>query len=457
MFLRGLLAVVVLATGVLLSASFVFERTRGGAALLFDGGDSEVTLSLAPLSLGNPAAAASLNTRTPRENNFYEKPLAETAPTYNITMKIGRDDTMSAILNRAGISRDDANAAIQALKKVFNPTRIRQGQKIKIQFQADAAALNDTATATSGNFLGLSLLPDFRHRVVVTKNDSNNFVAAKVERELTKEPVRAANTIKQSLFLAGNKVSIPDSVLAEMIRLYSWDVDFQRDIRAGDGFELMYERFSDEDGNAVHNGDVIFASLELRGKRHSIYRHALANGDIDYFDEKGQSAKKALMRTPIDGARLSSGFGKRRHPVLGYTKMHKGLDFAAPRGTPIYAAGNGTVEHAGRKGAYGKFVLIRHNANYSTAYAHMKRINTRKGRRVKQGQIIGYVGTTGRSTGPHLHYEIRRSGRQVNPFMVKMPSGRKLKGKELTAFQIARTEIDRQYAEQARPVKLASR
>ncbi len=454
MFLRGLLAVVVLTTGVLASANFVLDRTTGEAARV---SDSEATLSKAPISLGNPAAAASLTTRSPKENVDTQDGISEPAPSYKVSMKIGRGDTMSAILSRAGISREKANAAIRALKKIFNPTHIRQGQKIHISFQADAEALNDSATASTGEFLGFSLLPDFRHEIIVRRNDDDVFIAKKEKRELTKQPVRAANTINQSLFLAGNKAHVPNSVLAELIRLYSWDVDFQRDIRSGDEFELMYERFLDEEGQPVHNGEVIFASLELSGKRHSLYRYTLPNGDVDYFDEKGQSAKKALMRTPIDGARLSSGFGKRRHPVLGYTKMHKGLDFAAPRGTPIYAAGNGTVQYAGRKGAYGKFVLIRHNADYSTAYAHMRRIKTAKGRRVKQGQIIGYVGTTGRSTGPHLHYEIRRSGRQVNPFRVKMPSGKKLKGKELAAFQTARAKIDRQYAEQALPVKLASR
>ena len=152
------------------------------------------------------------------------------------------------------------------------------------------------------------------------------------------------------------------------------------------------------------------------------------------------------MRTPIDGARLSSGFGRRKHPILGYTKMHKGIDFAAPRGTPIYAAGKGVIQYAGRKGAYGNFVLIRHNTTYSTAYAHMKSIKTAKGRRVQQGQIIGYVGSTGRSTGPHLHYEIRRSGRQVNPLKVKLPSGRKLKGDELRNFHTTRKKIEEQYA-----------
>jgi murein DD-endopeptidase MepM/ murein hydrolase activator NlpD len=453
MFLRGLLAVVVLTTGVLLSAHFVLERTDDSLT----SSTEETTLSMAPISLGNPAAAAALTTRSPRDTTASQDLSVKPAPAYQVSMKIGRGDTMSAILDRAGVTRSNANAAIRALKKVFNPARIRQGQEINISFKADAQALNDTISASSGEFLGLSLLPDFEHKVVVKKSASQTFVASKEKRKLTTSSVSASNTINQSLFLAGNKVQVPNSVLAELIRLYSWDVDFQRDIRAGDGFELMYERFSDEQGEPVYNGDVVYASLKLSGKRHSIYRYTLANGDIDYFDEKGQSAKKALMRTPIDGARLSSGFGKRRHPILGYNKMHKGLDFAAPRGTPIYAAGNGSIQHAGRNGAYGNFVLIRHNADYSTAYAHMKRVNTAKGRRVKQGQIIGYVGTTGRSTGPHLHYEIRRAGRQVNPFRIKMPSGRKLSGKELAAFQTARAQIDRQYAQQSLPVKLASR
>ena len=454
MFLRGLLAVVVLTTGVLASAHFVLEQTDAGAP-----GDTgnEATLALAPISLGNPAAAAALSTRAPvqQHEDSSEQATPSKAPAYQVRVRVGRGDTMSAILDRAGVVRQDANRAIQALKKVFNPTRIRQGQEINISFQADAEALSDTSTAKAGEFLGLSLLPDFRHRAVVTRDGAGSFSASREKRVLMSEPIRATNTISHSLYMAGSKVQVPNSVLAELIRLYSWDVDFQRDIRSGDGFELMYERFSDANGKPVHNGDVIFATLELSGKRHVIYRHTLADGSVDYFDEKGQSARKALMRTPIDGARLSSGFGKRRHPVLGYTKMHKGLDFAAPRGTPIYAAGNGTVEHAGRNGAYGKYVRIRHNADYSTAYAHMKSIKTRKGRRVKQGQVIGYVGTTGRSTGPHLHYEILRNKRQVNPFRVKMPSGRKLKGRELAAFQTARNAIRRQYAEQAESVKLA--
>ena len=452
MFLRSLIAVIALTTGVLLSAHFVYERTEP-----IDQNSAERTLAMAPISLGNPAAAAALSTRSPKEfsNNQPHPKIPATA--YQVTLKVGRGETLGALLRQAGVSNEAAYAAIQAMSKVYKPTRILQGQEIELSFQAKPETLDQNLSTPSGDFVGFSFLPDFRHRVAVTKGQDQTFVASLDKRSLSTEPVRAANTINQSLFLAGNKAGVPNAVLAELIRLYSWDVDFQRDIRTGDGFELLYERLLDKDGKAVHNGDVMYASLELSGKHHTLYRYEFPNGDVDYFDENGKSAKKALMKTPIDGARLSSGFGKRRHPVLGYTKMHKGLDFAAPRGTPIYAAGNGRVEYAGRKGAYGKFVLIHHNSDFSTAYAHMSRIATGTGRRVKQGEIIGYVGTTGRSTGPHLHYEIRRSGRQVNPFRIKMPSGRKLEGKELAAFQEARAKIDQLYAKLGDTVKVASK
>ncbi|MBT7941992.1 MAG: peptidoglycan DD-metalloendopeptidase family protein, partial [Alphaproteobacteria bacterium] len=280
------------------------------------------------------------------------------------------------------------------------------------------------------------------------KNANNRFTASKVEKTLNRVLVRTEGTIRSSLYLSGRKAGIPDRVLVELIRAYSWDVDFQRDIRAGDGFQVMFEKIYDDHGNHVHSGDIRYAALTLSGKRHAIYRHVTKDGTDDYFDEKGRSARKALMRTPIDGARLSSGFGKRRHPILGYKKMHRGIDFAAARGTPIYAAGNGFVVKSGRNGAYGNYVKIRHNNRYFTAYAHMRRIHksARQGKRVKQGQIIGYVGTTGRSTGPHLHYEILVGGKRTNPMRVKMPSGRKLKGKQLKTFLAARTRTDEVFA-----------
>ncbi|WP_373090167.1 M23 family metallopeptidase, partial [Sneathiella sp.] len=232
--------------------------------------------------------------------------------------------------------------------------------------------------------------------------------------------------------------------IVDLIRIFSYDVDFQREIQPGDSFEVYFERFSDENGDILKDGAIHWASMTLSGKKISLYRFKTDDdGFTDYYDEQGRSVKKSLMRTPIDGARLTSGFGKRKHPVLGYTKMHRGVDFGARRGTPIMAAGNGVIERASRYGSFGNYVLIRHNNEYETAYAHMKKFakGIHKGSHVKQGQIIGYVGTTGRSTGPHLHYEVHKNNRQINPLSVKLPAGRKLTGKMLTAFSAYADEI----------------
>ena len=229
-----------------------------------------------------------------------------------------------------------------------------------------------------------------------------------------------------------------------MIRIYSFDVDFQRELQPGDSFEVLYEALFENDGSLAKTDGVLYASLTLSGQRLDMYNFTPHSGHSDFFDSKGQSVRKTLMRTPIDGARLSSRFGMRKHPVLGYSRLHKGTDFAAPRGTPVYAAGDGVVESAGRNGAYGKYVRIRHNSTYKTAYAHMRRIakGMRRGKRVRQGQVIGYVGSSGRSTGPHLHYEVLRGGRQVNPLKIKLPSGEKLKSADLESFERERARIN---------------
>jgi len=446
-YLKGLLSATALIVGVAASAGVILDD-----AAVHGTGD---TLSLAPISLGNPSAAASLTTRwavLPRDEKT-----ADDARTFQVPLRIGRGDTLAGLLTGSGISNADAHAAITALSKHFEPRRIKKGQKIAVRFIAPASGTPKSRAPGPGRFIGLQIEPDYNTAIVVTRNSAGNgFTASSVEKSLTREMAVADGVIKSSLYVSGRKADVPNSVLVEMIRAYSWDVDFQRDIRADDGFKVMYERVYDDHGNHVHSGDIRFARLTLSGKRHTIYRFQTKDGDDDYFDERGQSARKALMRTPIDGARLSSGFGRRRHPILGYKKMHRGIDFAAPRGTPIYAAGNGTIVKAGRNGAYGIYIKIRHNNRYSTAYAHMKGLarSARRGKRVKQGQIIGYVGTTGRSTGPHLHYEILDGGRRTNPMRVKMPSGRKLKGKELAAFQTARLAFDQQYAGLA-PKKVA--
>ncbi len=440
MLLKLLLASVFLMASALISAQFVINSPG------IDGTTRSLRLAKAPFSLGNPAAAASLIIKRTAE------PYTETPKfsPYKRTFYISQGDTMSGVLAKAGLKRAEVTKTIRALSKYYDPSRIRKGDAITLTFKPNSA------TEMPGRFLGLSMSPEFKRRITVVRTKDGSFGASDKERNLSLGFASAEGNIRRSLFADGKRAGIPVPVIARLIRAYSWDVDFQRDIRAGDGFKVMYERYFDETGELVHNGRIIYAQLTLSGKTLSIYSYKPKNGSRDYFDEKGQTARKALMRTPIDGARLSSGFGRRRHPILGYVKQHRGLDFAAPRGTPIYAAGDGTIEVAGRNGGYGNYVKIRHNSEYSTAYAHMSRIKTRKGRRVRQGQVIGYVGTTGRSTGPHLHYEILRSGRRVNPLRIKMPSGRKLKGRELARFIETRTSIDRDYAKLAETVTAAN-
>ena len=437
MLLKGLLAAAALIASVAASAAIILD----GQAYAKRAG---TTLALAPMSLGNPSAAAALTIRRaalPQQTGSKD---AVEIPAVRVPLQIGRGDTLAGLMTGAGVSRAEAQAAITALARQFNPRRINKSHRITVTFRPAAAGSPEAAEPGLGRFLGLTVEPDYETAIVVERNSKGGFEVSKIEKTLKRLPVRAEGVIENSLYLSGLKAGIPNRVLVELIRAYSWDVDFQRDIRAGDGFQVMYERVFDERVKQVYSGNIQFAALTLSGKRYAIYRHTTPDGFSDYFDEKGQSARKALMRTPINGARLSSGFGKRRHPILGYTKMHQGVDFAASRGTPIYAAGNGVIVQSGRNGAYGNYVMIRHNSRYTTAYAHMRRIdkNARRGKRVTQGQVIGTVGTTGRSTGPHLHYEILVGGRRINPMKVKMPSGRKLKGEELENFQVARTLTD---------------
>jgi murein DD-endopeptidase MepM/ murein hydrolase activator NlpD len=282
------------------------------------------------------------------------------------------------------------------------------------------------------------------------------FSAQETQEKLVREVVRFGGPITLSLYQAAVDAGVSDQALAEMIRVLSYDVDFQRDIQKDDAFEILYERFSTADGRPVRDGRILFTALTNAGKRLTAYAFETEDGTVDYFDENGEGVRKPLMRTPIDGARLSSSFGMRRHPILGYSKMHTGVDFAAPTGTPIYAAGDGVVRFAGRKGGYGKYVQIRHTGEFSTAYAHMSRILVRNGQRVRQGDVIGRVGSTGRSTGPHLHYEIIRNGQKVNPMGVRFQPAVKLAGAELERFQSHRTDVDRLYATLRTPTEIAS-
>ncbi len=348
---------------------------------------------------------------------------------------VARGDTLIGILTENGVDRSSAHEAVQSLRTVFDVRRLQIGQDITLTFQPGS---------DGDQFLGLALRPSPERDVLVKLDDSGGFVAEEAERPLDRHDAYAAASIESSLYEAALAADMPIDVLMDLVRVFSFDVDFQRDVQPGDSFEVLYDRYDDEFGEAVRNGEITYAAMTLSGKTLSFYRFTPSSGITDYFAPDGHSVRKTLMRTPIDGARLSSGFGKRHHPILGYTKMHKGSDFAAPTGTPIMAAGDGVVEVAGRNGAYGNYVRIRHNSEIKTAYAHASRFakGIRAGSRVKQGQIIAYVGTTGRSTGPHLHYEVLLGGRQVNPMSVKLPAGEQLAGKDLKALQAIVPGID---------------
>lgn len=368
------------------------------------------------------------------------------------TFTIKKGDTLMPLLIDAGLPRNQANGAITALTKLFKPKNIRPGHKMTLKFKdggdADAKPV----------FTALVFQPNIYNTITVALNKKGGFEAGKQKTIVQRRLFRAEGKIASSLYLSAVKAGVSPSILMEMIRLYSWDVDFQRSIRPGDGFEVMFEKLYTEDGRFARFGNILYGKLVLSGSNLPLYRFTTKGGLTDYFDTKGKSARKALMRTPINGARLSSGFGRRRHPILGYTKMHRGLDFAAPRGTPIYAAGNGTVVYRARNGAYGNYIRIRHNSEYSTAYGHMSRFSrkVRRGRRVNQGQIIGYVGTTGRSIGPHLHYEVLNKGRQLNPFRLKLPSGKSLKGTELVRFKAERQRVQEKYTSLPKSTTVAS-
>ncbi len=369
------------------------------------------------------------------------------------TVRIGKGDTLGSVLQKAGLSGADAQKAVAAIATHYNPRDIRPGQMLDLRF-------DETAAGEGFQLASLSMTVDPLRTVSLARAaDEDGFKSTLEEKPVTKRIVAKATDINVSLYNAAVDTGIPVSVVAGAIRVLSYDVDFQRDIQKGDRLEVLYEVYETAEGKPVKTGDVLFARLSVSGRAVAAYRYENKEGTVDYFTPEGKSIRKTLLVTPIDGARLSSGFGMRRHPILGYSKMHKGADFAAPTGTPIYAAGDGVVEKSGRNGAYGNYVRLRHNAGLKTAYAHMSRYGKgiKQGVRVKQGQIIGYVGTTGRSTGPHLHYEVLVDGVQVNPRTAKVAQQSvSLKGNALTDFKAMVQTLEGQFVALVKGVKMAA-
>ena len=343
-------------------------------------------------------------------------------------------DTLARILESAGADRVELDQAVRAISGEFDPRTLDIGQILHIALGAG----NKGARPLEGFAIQLDPL---RSVEVVRQEDA--YVTHRVERTFHVVFNRTVGIIDTSLYQAASQPGLPVPVMEQLVRIFSFDIDFQRDLQPGDEFEVMYEG-QVVDGEMVDHGRIVYAAMVVGGEKRSLYYFNPLSAAAGYFDGEGQSAARALMRTPIDGARISSRFGMRRHPILGFNRMHRGMDFAAPTGTPIYAAGDGVIERIGRYGAYGKYIRIRHNSEYKTAYAHLSRYakGLRRGSRVAQGQVIGRVGSTGRSTGPHLHYEVLYRNKQVNPQSIDLPSPVFLEGDDLARFLSERNRVD---------------
>ncbi len=360
--------------------------------------------------------------------------------TKTVTIKAG--DTLSDVLQGSGIDRSVTLDVVEAVKQVYNPRRLQSGQDLTLNF------IDDPKTEDRRlDELTFELSPG--ESVAVARTDDGTYNARKIMAETHREMTRYDGTISSSLSAAAGEAGVPQKILNAMVNMFSFDVDFQRDIQKGDSFSVMFEQVVTKDGRVVSTEGIRVASMTLSGSPFKLYSFKHSDGFVDFYNERGEGVRKALLRTPINGARLTSGFGMRQHPILGYSKMHQGIDFGAPTGTPVFAAGDGVIEKREVFGGYGNYVRVRHSGGYATAYAHLSRFgqNIQVGKRVRQEQIIGYIGTTGRSTGPHLHYEILRDNRQVNPMKVKFPSSLKLEGTTLARFKEIRSIADRQYAE----------
>ena len=350
---------------------------------------------------------------------------------------VQNNDTIESILKKFSVKQSEINFIVEKIKKK-KLSNIIPKQKMKFilkrtKEKKDMEVLKINYPLSDTTFVNIDKRQD---GLEIKKNIT----------QLFKRDVVVEGNIKNNLYSSAVKAGMEPNIIVEYARIFGFEVDFQRDIRKGDRFEVMYERFLDDRNKKVKTGKILYAYLDVNNQKIELYRFGKKN-NYDFYDKKGRSIRKALMKTPINGARLSSGFGNRKHPILGFTKHHNGTDFAAPTGTPIMASGNGTVIKAGWCGNGGNCVRIRHNSSYTTGYGHLSKFATKTGRRVRQGQIIGYVGNTGMSTGPHLHYTVSYNGKFINSQKLKLPSGKILKGEERKLFEVERIKLDVKLAE----------
>ena len=347
-------------------------------------------------------------------------------------ISVVKGQNLNSLLREAGVSQKEIFNISQVLRQYINLKQINTDQIFEIIIDEEKKEVS-RLTVNLDNITSIHIF-----------KKNNIFVANKIEKVLFKKTALGEGIIKSSLFRAAQEQNIEPEVIVDFARIFGFEIDFQRDIRKNDIFQIVYDKYVDDDGILQKNGDIIYAYMKNKNREIALYRYVDQKGIAGYYLTNGKSIEKALMKTPINGARLSSRFGMRKHPILGYNKMHQGTDFAAPTGTPIMASGSGIIEVAKWNGAYGKYIRIRHNSKYKTAYAHLSGYarGIKSGTKVRQGQTIGYVGSTGRSTGPHLHYEVLVNGKRMNSQRLNLPSGRTLKGEDREKFEITRIKID---------------
>ena len=349
-------------------------------------------------------------------------------------------ETFTGVLKQADLKDDDINDVVNIISKKIDLRKLKVGTLIETYTKSikDKNIINE-----------IIIYPDIEKKIYVQKID-NKFVAGEDKKKLFSKLKLHEVEVHNSIYDSLKKIDTPDEIIMEFVQLYSFDIDFQRDIRKGNKIKIFFDIFTDSQNKYVKPGTIYFSEIILDDESYELYRFQ-SEGDefIEYFNSDGKSATKALMKTPINGARLSSGFGMRKHPILGYNKKHQGVDFAAPTGTPIMAAGTGHIEFVGNNGGAGKYIRIKHLNGYKTSYSHLSKYASgiQKNVKVRQGQVIGYVGNTGLSTGPHLHYEVIFNGKRINPMKMKLPSGKQLKDKNLEIFLAEKERINAEVSE----------
>ena len=426
-----------LAPGLLVGAAAV--------AALAVGWQANTGVSPAPVKPPlDPAAIAALQhtafTRAEAQPGF--------ARPESVPVKVLPGETLESAVQRAGVTRDEARKAVATLAEAMDTVHIKAG----MAFDA-AVAQPRGGERGPARLIGLSMRTGPANSITLSRTFDGAMRLREMEEKIRDEQTVARGEITGSLYESAARLGANPSMVGSMVKLFAHKVDFDRDLKAGDDFTMVFDRKITESGKTIETGELEYAAI----KGIQFYRFQRANGDVQYFDENGKNIKGFLLRTPVDGARMTSRFGMRRHPILGFNRMHQGIDFGAGSGTPVVAAGDGVVVEARRWGGYGNWLRIRHSGGFETGYAHLSRYGKgiRAGTRIKQGQVVAYVGSTGASTGPHLHYEIWQHGKRVNPVGAKVPQGTVLAGGELAAFRAQKARIDRMVSGQAEATALA--